>query len=151
MTTVLRRSARRSGRASPIEGVDGKAPSSPLRGRSDLADHFESLSVSPSPSKKGVRRSSRVASRNTSIPTTPVPRKASQAQEAPAVPMKRGRPTKHRTKADTLPKSAISQTNVQALPGREQEFEMLRDKLVDSITTKQGCCICNIVSSSSPL
>ena len=158
MTTVLRRSARRSGRASPIV----------TPAQSELSDHFEALSVTPSPSKDAPtatatptaaapRRSSRVASRSPSIPTTPiashrsagkrlVPKTAAAAVKGHASARReRGRLVAKKPAFPTLdPLAAVGAARVEALPGREQEFETLRDTLADAISTKQGRCICTI-------
>lgn len=154
MTTVLRRSARRSGRTSPVV----------TPAQSELSDHFEALSVTPSPSKDTAtptavapRRSSRVASRSPSIPSTPIashrsagkrlaPKAAAANGHGSALRVRDRLAAKKSTFSSLDPLTAAGTARAEALPGREQEFETLRDTLADAISTRQGGCICTIGS-----
>lgn len=89
-----------------------------------LADHFQSLSVTPPDSVKRRRTNKPVSTGQVSPP---------QVMVSPSPVM-------------TLPPPVMPPT--MGLPGREAEFEIIRDKLLDAIKCQQGCCICK---ETSPL
>lgn len=138
---------------------------------SSLADHFESLSVSPPstpPLIPGVsqasqnapftvRRSSRVASRNSSMIASPC--KRSRVPRRRVKNLKRPRTKGHHSGGNVIesgseedPLVAIHRrgrrprqiAEVPPLPGREQEFERIVEKIEEAIAIGQGCCICTL-------
>lgn len=138
---VRRTSARFSKSSSAVDltRISGDS-SSPCGATSEteLADHFESLSVTPHSSPKSIRRSVRVASRSSSNVSTPC-KKVKTSLGKRALRTRKSVPKKRRQRKE--------EEDVQSLPGREQEFELLTERISDAIKTQQGCCICNFILS----
>jgi hypothetical protein len=138
--------------------------SSTISQQSELADHFESLSVSPCETPRSIRKSARVSSRNSSANVTPsqtrakvIPARQSQRERdsksasdfedhlVKVTKDKRGNLQKTMSMRTRSQEKLATETSSEALPGREQEFELICDKISDALHTRQGCCICNSI------
>lgn len=128
----------------------------PLQSPTRLADHFSSLSVSPQKGEVAPRRSARVAtsrssstsvSQSNSLRPTPSKRKKlnrAVTDDTSASKVTRGKRRDKRSIGRLLKKSdpLIALQKTHDLPGREQECDLLYEKLSDALKTQQGCCIC---------
>ena len=120
----------------------------------ELADHFESLSVSPASSPlPNIRKSARVASRSSSAYSTPIRRPIAAKQ--PTAKRKKVQLTSdsddsngsnytHGKKKPSRSRLGKGERNLieNGLPGREQECELLREKISAALSTQQGRCLC---------
>ena len=132
-----------------------------------LADHFEALSVSPvsTPEKKiisSIRKSARVASRSSSMYSTPSRPSSSNKRMkiAKRFPIDSGlnvckqEARRKRTRKALFQSSkrllSLDEGACACLPGREEEYNILCETLLDSLVTGQGCCICNLLTILFP-
>lgn len=130
-----------------------------LQSPTRLADHFSSLSVSPQRNEGAPRRSARVAasrsssasvSRSNSLRPTPSKRRRLNRPATDVKSTRKAARDKKRSKRSTgrrpLRKSDPLPVprKTHDLPGREQECDLLYEKLSDALKTQQGCCICTV-------